>query len=610
MLRFEIMLNRTTLILMLFFSLNAITQSLNPSFLESLPDNIKADFLNQMNENGPSDTEYVSPDTRLKKLESSLKDAEDTLNKIKSEIDLEHHDDSTLLRFGSIFFSTFQSTFLPTNQTNIGTDYILDAGDKLSIQIIGQRNYIVNPVLNLDGTINIPELGVIGLAGLNLQEARALIEKKASDIFAGSKVFISISELRDINVLIVGNAEKPGMYTVAGGSSPLSVILAAGGITQAGTYREILHKRNNQLLQTIDLYDVLINGNFNFKNSLRSGDVILVQPKLKEVRVSGSFANPAIYEIRDSEDLSILLKMSGARINNSKDKILINRFNNNGFENIELDSTDAKNFSLLPGDSVQINAIEPKFNKAKKVTLTGEFRVPGEYIISDNTRLSELIDMAGQYTDNAYPLGGVFTRSSVRDVESQYKEKAYSQIVNYLLNSNQNSGLGVTGMSENIITLLSVIKEYKPIGRVISSFNLSDLKSNPSKDRILQDGDHIHVPTFAPEIFVFGEVMNPGAISYQSLLTINDYIIRSGGFSRLADKNRIIVIQPDGDVKNITSSRFFGDLFSDNLTLLPGATIFVPSEIGKVDGVNLAATLSPIISSFALSVASLNSINN
>ena len=70
----------------------------------------------------------------------------------------------------------------------------------------------------------------------------------------------------------------------------------------------------------------------------------------------------------------------------------------------------------------------------------------------------------------------------------------------------------------------------------------------------------------------------------------------------------MILISPNGESTILTSG--LKSVFKEKHNILPGSVIYVPRLIGRVDGINLAASVAPIISSFALSIASLNSINN
>ena len=87
---------------------------------------------------------------------------------------------------------------------------------------------------------------------------------------------MTLSEIRDINVLISGNAFNPGIYTLNGNSNILHALSMAGGINKYGSYRNILHLRNNEVIGKLDIYNLLISGQYNFETNLKSGDVIFV----------------------------------------------------------------------------------------------------------------------------------------------------------------------------------------------------------------------------------------------------------------------------------------------------------------------------------------------
>jgi polysaccharide biosynthesis/export protein len=602
-------MNKLPLLFLLILTLSPwlLSQDYNEEFLESLPENIVEDLQFQSKQNKKEEEfDYSNPDTRIKKLEFSLEEAERTLAKIRIDIGKDSQSYSPeLQRFGDDFFRTFQSSFSPINNPNITGEYILDAGDKLTIQLVGQKNNIIEEFIQRDGFLFLEEVGSVMLAGLNLQEANKLIELKVNQAFAGVETYLSLSEFRGINVLITGNAENPGIYTLQGGSSPLSLIHAAGGITKEGSFRSISHMRTGKLLQNIDLYQILIDGNLSFANQLRSGDSIVVHQKLDEVRMSGGFAKPGIYEFTDEEFLEDLLSYSGVKSSHIKKMLQIERLEPDLSKKIFMvDISNTKKTLLKDGDSVELYSIEPKFTPIKKVSISGEINIPGTYSVSDSMRLSDFIELAGGYTNSAYPLAGIFSRESVKKLENESKENGYNELIRYLVSS-PSFGTNAASGTEGLITFLSLLKDYQPTGRIVTEFELSELKKNPILDRILQDGDIVHIPAFTSEVFVFGEVMRPGPVNFNEIYNSKEYIEASGGFSRVADTDRVILISPDGQPQAIK----FGLLRLDHGQVLPGSVIYVPREIGKVDGLNLAATLSPIFSSLAISIASLNSIS-
>lgn len=588
------------------FSLMISGQALDQTFLDSLPQNIKDDLKKQSRiDRAVEDVNVPTPQTRIQNLENALDEAKETLKRIEDNIGLDSQQVGEIKRFGSKFFDSFQSTFLPINDPNSDPSYILDSGDILTLQLVGQVNEVFDLRIRRNGAINVPDLGDINLAGLTLSEGVELTKNAIKSGFIGTQAFLSLSELRDMNVMIVGNVRKPGMYTLSGGSSALGLIRAAGGVDNFGSYRKILHKRNGVVINTLDLYSILIEGDTSNMSQLRSGDTIIVNPSSLEVQISGGIANPAIYEILENENLKDLFRFAGRLNEQDLEKITIKRRSASGeFVEFIISENDISSFSLARGDSVEVPYVMPRFSETRKVIISGEVNIPGTYYLDNNTRLSDLIKKAGGYTENAYPMAAVFTRESAVNTELALKDRSYNELLRFLIASQGRSTLS----SNSLVTFLSLLKEYEPSGRVITEFELSELRKNPSKDRIMAAGDKIHVPAFANQVYVYGEVLNPSSYDYSPDLNYTDYLKLSGGFSRSADENKIILISPDGTATSIKIGLFSSVL--GNKQILPGSLIYVPQYIGKVDGISLASAVAPIVSSFALSIASLNSINN
>ena len=270
------------------------------------------------------------------------------------------------------------------------------------------------------------------------------------------------------------------------------------------SYRSIQHKRNGKVINIIDLYSLFIDGNTSNLVQLRSGDSIVVKPSLLEVQITGGVANPAIYEMKESERLDDIFSFAGRLIGPSSENILINRQGADGrFVQIELNESQITNFVLTNGDSVEVPYTQPKFNKTRKVVLSGEIKIPGTYFIDSKTKLSDLIKKAGGYTDNAYPIGAVFYRESAAEIEESLKEKSYNELLRFLIASQSRTTLS----SDSLVTFLSLLKDYEPSGRVVTEFELSELEKNPAKDRIIVGGDKIHVPAFVNQVYVYGKYL-------------------------------------------------------------------------------------------------------
>lgn len=601
--------------LLLSFNLNAqgieamVSSNINESFLSSLPPDLRGDLLDGQNLEDPA-IDAVDPKTRVTNLEASLKDAERTLAQIKSEIKSKYSDNELeLRRFGEDFFSSYQSTFLPVNEPNFGADYILDVGDKLTVQLMGTQKGFQRPTrieIKRDGGFHIPEVGKIYLASKTFQEAEKLIKEAVLETFIGVEAVVTLSALRDMNILMVGNIAQPGLYILQGGASVIQAIFNAGGITDLGSYRSILHKRNNRVIETIDLYNLIAFGDFSFSNSLRSGDSIVVETKGAEITLSSESFYSAIYEMLPGESFGDLLKFSGFKPTRYKTDFpfQLSRAGDQGLITKTISHEEANDLLPIHGDTLSMNSIEPTFINQIKVNLSGEVSIPGEYTLKKGTKLSELLALAGGYTENAYTFAGTLTRLSTKEVEKQINERIYQDMIKYIA-SNANAAQVAGG--DSFALILNEFRNTKPVGRVTAEFDLNKIRSNSNLDISLANGDRIVIPEYKSEVYVLGDVLNPGARLYKSNSSAKDYIALSGGQGKYAEKNRSIIIHPNGDAFLLNESIIN---FKKNADIYPGTIIYVPREIGQLDGINYAAVVAPIFSSLALSLASLNSIND
>ena len=183
------------------------------------------------------------PSTKLSKLET-IKAWEEFQKKQNLEARSE--------RYGIRIFNSMQSSFMPLNEPNFGNNYIVDYGDVLKLQLYGATNNVRNDSYSVevqrDGTVALEELGRVLVAGLNFEQAVDVIQSKYETSFIGLDVAVTLSQIRDINVLVTGNVEFPGIYTLSGNSNILQALNAAGGADDNGTLRSISIKRKTNLI--------------------------------------------------------------------------------------------------------------------------------------------------------------------------------------------------------------------------------------------------------------------------------------------------------------------------------------------------------------------------
>jgi protein involved in polysaccharide export with SLBB domain len=563
------------------------SQELDEAYLQSLPESVREDVLNKIEAKDDLDKPVYRRASTF--IDKDKDEGEEIDNKL----------------FGSDFFDVMQTSFMPINEPNLDSSYVLDFGDILEIQLIGQKDQIDNYSINRDGSINLPDIGRLNLSGLSLNDASNLIKAKVSSAYIGTEAYISLKNIRDINVLVVGNAYNPGIYTINGNSNMLHAISMAGGINNIGSYRNINLIRSGKVIDTLDLYEVLVFGKYNFSNGLRSGDSIVVGPREKTVSIESGVMRPASFEIKTNENFDDILKFAnGFSKDINLEQILIKRVSGGISDVIYLTLDEMRSFELINNDSIFIQEY-----KVDTVSIMGSINNPGIYKFTRGTTLSEAIKKSGGYDSSAYPFGGYLENQKALEINKISKDRLYDK---FLTNLIMNSGAASSMQDSELMEVLMQIKNSKSTGRVIAEFDLDIISSDSSKDTILEDGDRIYIPQLTQQVFIQGEVSNSGAIRYASGQDIDYYINKSGGALLTADLDNIFIIHPNGETENFANKSRLSFIIEDNNKELiyPGSIIYIPQKNNFANSLQIASIWAPIISSIALSLTSLSVLNN
>ncbi len=582
-----------------FFS----AQELDETFLESLPDGVKEDVLEKVNikKDEIDSPVYRSASSKVDKDELEQEELEKNIEEILRRVEKELKKDDEPKIFGQEFFDTIQTSFMPINEPNLDASYVLDFGDILEIQLIGQENTTENYPVRRDGSVSVSDIGKIFVSGLSLGDAVKLIQSKVDSAYIGTKAFVSLSNIRDIGILIAGNAYNPGIYTLNGNSNMLHALSMAGGVNDIGSYRDISLIRNNEVIDTLDVYDVLIKGKTSYKTRLRSGDSILVNPLRKVVSIESGVLRPGIYELKDGETFIDLINFAnGISLNADTNNIILKRAENGESKVININFDEIEKYDVKRGDGLFIR--EYKYNT---VNIKGAVKNPGTYLLPLGTKLSELISSAGGYEDSAYPFGGFLNNQRSLEINEESKKKLYDKFLSNLI---RNASM-VSGAQESLALVLKQLRDAESNGRVIAEFDLDVIESNPNTDTILEDKDEILIPVITQQVYVQGEVSNPGAIRYAPGKSINFYVKGSGGVLETADTNTIFVVHPNGETENISGNRLSFISSKDDFLIYPGSIIYVPKSFDP-NTTEIASIWAPILSSLALSLASISTLNN
>ena len=575
---------RNFLFLLLTSSVYISSQEYNETYLKSLPDDIRKDVLERMDEKKAS--EEVS--YRFSETVSDLKKTE-----TKSEVEVEEV-------FGEKFFQTMQTSFMPINMPNMDDDYILGYGDVLKIQLTGQKDLIDSYIVARDGSINIPDIGKINLSGLSLDQVSKLLKSKVNQAYTGTDVFISLEALRDISVLLAGDAYNPGVYTLNGNSNMLHALHVAGGIGEYGSYRTINLIRNNQVIQTLDIYDILINGKYEVQNRLRSGDIIFVAPRSNVVSLEGAFKRPHKYELLPDQNLyDAIIYANGTTISADFKNTFLYRILDAEVKSIPI--VNIAQFKKIL--SVDQDRLFIRENTFRDIKISGAVVRPGNYKMLEGENIFDLIEYAGGYTINAFPEGAVYLNKEAEEINRVAMEKLYSNFIEDLLGLIQRSN-GEINLS-SISMLAEELKNMPSNGRVI--VDLMD-------DRdpfLIKDGDSIIIPEKNNNVFIFGEVNSEGALKFEIGANIDFYLDEASGLKDQADLESIFIMFPNGRTKQLKRKRSLFASQSENIIIQPGSIIYVPKKIDDAISSRLAAqAYATILGNVSIALASLKSIND
>ncbi len=301
-------------------------------------------------------------------------------------------------QFGYDLFRQPPSTFAPVDYAPVSPNYLLGPGDEVRISVWGTINGEFAPVIDINGKILLPSVGVVHLSGLTFAEGKAFIEKEFSRQYKPSQVKINVSmgRLRAIRVFVVGNARKPGGYTISSYAALANALFAAGGPNKVGSLRNIQVKRNGQTLVHFDLYDLLLKGDKTKDVRLMPEDVVFIPPIGPLAGIAGNVRTPAIYEMKGETTLGDLIDMAGG-LNDIAftGRVQIIRIVDNHRQTVleyNLTEQSANQITLQSGDVVKVF---PIMENLRRVRLTGAVEREGEYGISPGMTVSDLISLAG-----------------------------------------------------------------------------------------------------------------------------------------------------------------------------------------------------------------------
>jgi protein involved in polysaccharide export with SLBB domain len=489
----------------------------------------------------------------------------------------------------------------------IGPDYVVGPGDTLNINLWGGVTQTLPRVVDREGRIMLPESGVVQVAGLTLSRAENVIESVLQKQFRNAHVAVTVARLRSVRIYVVGDVQRPGAYDISSLASPLNALYAAGGPTAAGSLRLLRHLRNDKLIGEIDLYDFLLRGVRKDDDRLEGGDTLLVPAAGPQVAVYGAVKRPAIYELRDEKNLTVVLdEAGGATVAAALGHITVERIDaHQQRETVGLDlgsSGDTASaqaalagFEVKDGDRVRVAPILPYSERV--IYLEGHVVRPGRIAYRDGLRLSDVLHSYQDLLPEPAVQGEIVRLMSpdlhVETIEfnvpdtlignfnlplqpfdtirlfGRYEQDAPNVTVrgevqrpgSYALSDGMTAAQLVRmagGFKRDALLSTADLISYQVVNGVKAVGDRRDLrigdavlKENHEEDAPLKPGDVLTVHQITgwndigASITIEGEVGHPGSYGFQQGEHLSDLLRRAGGFRETAYPEGAVLTRPE-----------------------------------------------------------------
>tara|TARA_B100000963_G_scaffold360524_1_gene391730 strand:- start:19236 stop:21863 length:2628 start_codon:yes stop_codon:yes gene_type:complete len=503
---------------------------------------------------------------------------------------------------------------------NIDEGYLIAPGDELRIITYGDNSFEQNVKVDRNGNINIRGYGLFFASGNSFKTLKSRLKIFLGKYLSGltsdpQKTFmdVSLTQLRPVKVVVLGQVNAPGPHILNTSGSALSALYAAGGVKTSGSLREIKVYRNNKLYKIIDLYDYITKGQLSEDVRLTNNDIVFVNTRKNSFLLEGEVYNNAIYELKENEGLSELLKYSGGlpvtaqttKVNISRITPVENRTKEiiADRELITFNYQEAKDMgkkiNLSNGDKITFFPILD--TQLNQVIVSGHVAEPGTYSLLTYKDLKSLIiDAArgvlpdvylervdvtttknGIMVSNAYNLNDVINSNIFVPLNDMDEVQVYSNLRVEGAKQVSISGYGVDTIStrwkENLTVydliftaseisnpdflknLLKTRIDIKRYSNDTGEFNTLTFEFNnveELKSTLLYPRDKVVLfstgvtENINKTVGIFGYVNNPDIYDLEENMYLEDLLLLSGGFQISADQEEITLNRPEIDASN------------------------------------------------------------
>ncbi len=417
--------------------------------------------------------------------------------------------------FGAELFSNKNLSFEPNLKMATPLNYQLGPDDELIIDIYGFSEETYNVKVSPDGFARLPYAGPVQVSGLTVDQAKRKIIQNLSKTYdrintGETKVSVTLGNIRSIKVIIVGEVNLPGTYTLPSLATVFNALYASGGPGSNGSMRNIKVIRDNRTISTLDVYEFMLNGDAKGNIRLQDQDIIKVGTYQSRVELKGQVKREGLFEITKNESIKNVLNFAGGFTDNAySERIKVIRNTSKQKSVADVSSDLFGMFTPKSGDVYIVDNILDRYEN--RVQINGAVFRPGFYALEEGLTVSKLIKKAEGLREDAF-----MTRAII------YRLK-----------------------EDNTLEVLS--------------FNTADIVSGKVEDVKLKREDAIQIASEKElkegyNVSISGEVLRPGNFAYADNMRIEDLIIAAGGLKESASIKRIEVARRKKDADKLSKT--------------------------------------------------------
>lgn len=444
------------------------------------------------------------------------------------------------LPFGN---NLFKGRFVTERENGLNPGYTIQQGDQINLRIWGAATYNDMVTVDAQGNIFIPEVGPIHVEGITNNRLNAYIRNALREVYTQNvNVYTNLASATPVIVFVTGYVKNPGSYAGIASDSVLYFLDRAGGIDyERGSFIDISILRNGEEIDSINLYDFLLNGTIP-KPQFVDGDTILVKQRKSSLTVKGSARNTYNFEIPDAGiSGDELISMARPYPNSYYATVVGTRGNEPFSKYLPLDQLSKQTFR--DGDEITFEI--DQFNDTMLIRVEGSHTGQSRFAVPRNTTLKQMLDYI-QVDPELSDISAIsLKRESIRIRQAQAIKDSLNRLETAVLSKQSVTQAGADiALKEGqmIQDFVKRAREIKPEGILVVSHN-GDIS-----DILLQPDDIITIPDKTNVVQVSGEVSVPQALVYRDDLDMKGYINLVGGYTARADESKHLIIRRTGEV--------------------------------------------------------------